>query len=300
MCARFSANGGISDTVGNMAERSAPSSKLALGTVQFGIPYGISNSTGQTPCNEVKLILQTALANHITLLDTASAYGNAEQVLGICSVDKFRVVSKFRNVNNRVALRSQLKDSLSALRVNALYGYLAHRPEDLIASDHLWEELTACKAEGLIVKCGFSLNKPSELAALLDKGLVPDIIQVPYNYLDRRFEDSMKELSRKGCEIHCRSAFLQGLFFTNPDSLSDFFLEVKPIVSELQRLGQDLPGALLNFVMTKPFVDQVIMGVETCEQLLRNLAAVDTPSRLPELLKDVSDNILMPMNWPAR
>lgn len=283
-----------------MPERGLQSSKIALGTVQFGIPYGISNSTGQTPANEVKHILQTALANQITLLDTASAYGNAEQVLGTCSVESFRIVSKFRNADNTEALRSQLRKSLSALRISALYGYLAHRPEDLITTEGLWEELAACKGEGFIVKRGFSLNKPSELDALLDKGLVPDIIQVPYNYLDRRFEDSMKELSRKGCEIHCRSAFLQGLFFANPHSLPDFFSQVKPIVAELQCLGQDLPGALLNFVITKPFVDKVIMGVETCEQLLRNLAAVDTACSLPELIKNVSDHILMPMNWPAR
>ena len=58
--------------------------QLCLGTVQFGLPYGITNQTGQVPEKEVRSILALAASSGISLLDTAQAYGNAESVLGHC------------------------------------------------------------------------------------------------------------------------------------------------------------------------------------------------------------------------
>ena len=56
--------------------------KLALGTVQFGLDYGITNSEGKVQIREVASILEYAKDKNINILDTASGYGNSEEVLG--------------------------------------------------------------------------------------------------------------------------------------------------------------------------------------------------------------------------
>ena len=56
--------------------------KIILGTVQFGLPYGINNSIGQLNQEAVFEILNYSHENNISTLDTANAYGTATQVIG--------------------------------------------------------------------------------------------------------------------------------------------------------------------------------------------------------------------------
>lgn len=275
----------------------AHSEKLGLGTVQFGLNYGISNTGGQTPQEEVSRILAVALQNNITVLDTASAYGNAEAVLGETGVSGFKVVSKFMTPPEGESIASQLEASLKKLGSKTLYGYLAHRPEELLVKPQLWEELESFKENGLVRKTGFSLNRPEELEALLDKDMVPDLIQVPYNYLDNRFETLMKQLHDKGCEIHTRSAFLQGLFFKDTEALPVFFDPAKPILTELQSENL-LSGRLLNYVLEKPFIDKVIIGVENAQQLEHNLKEIQSAASLQRNEVNLPENIIIPATWP--
>src|SRR5690625_6191821 len=68
--------------------------KIGLGTVQFGMEYGISNQSGQTPPNEVSAILASFRKKGGNLIDTAIAYGSSEIVLGNAGVGEFSVISK--------------------------------------------------------------------------------------------------------------------------------------------------------------------------------------------------------------
>ena len=95
--------------------------------MQFGTHYGISNEFGKTPAGEVSRILASARDNHITLIDTASAYGDAESVLGRHDIEEFQVVSKFLPVKVNGSIVNQCEDSLGRLGISNLYGYLAHR-----------------------------------------------------------------------------------------------------------------------------------------------------------------------------
>jgi aryl-alcohol dehydrogenase-like predicted oxidoreductase len=262
--------------------------------------YGISNVTGRTEFPEISRILQTAKQNHIHLIDTASAYGNAEDVLGSNDLRDFRVVSKFLPVSENGRIFNQCMESIRRLGVPELYGYLSHRPNRLTEEPESWRELAGLKELKLVKKIGFSLYHPEELDALLDKGYFPDIIQVPYNYFDRRFEDHMIAICKKGCEIHVRSVFLQGLFFLDTDSLNSYFTEVKPIIKKLQLTIENLPAALLNFVLNKPFVDKVIIGIETNDQLIMNLQGISMNEELPELDVQISELICNPSKWPNK
>lgn len=271
-------------------------SKIGLGSVQFGMPYGISNTSGQTSPRDVSIILELARNYGIHLIDTAFAYGNAERVLGENDLKSFDIVSKFKPLSKGESPLSQLEVSLNSLRVDALYGYLAHRPKDILEFPSCWNDLQKAKSSGLVNKIGFSLNEPEELLFLRD--FRPDIIQVPFNFLDRRFEGIMKELKQTGCEIHSRSSFLQGLFFSNADSLPSFFDDVKPAIRELQKSTKDLAGALLRFVLSQPYIDKVIVGVNNVEQLKSNLESTHSITTLPKVIDTVSENILMPSRWP--
>lgn len=271
--------------------------KIGIGTVQFGLPYGVSNSSGQTSLNEAKEILNFAKLNQINYLDTAPAYGNAESVLGTIGVDQFRVISKFMPCSDTETLNIQLEETLKNLKIDSLHGYLAHRPMEL--NQKQWEELLMLKQESKVGKIGFSLNEPKEVDFLLNSGMIPDLIQVPYNYFDNRFKDILIDLKSQGCEIHIRSAFLQGLFFSDIQKLPSFFDEVKKYIIELQiNLSNNLSGALLKYVLSLDFVDVVIMGVENEKQLKSNLININTAYHLPSNDFNFSDSVLIPSNWP--
>lgn len=80
-------------------------SRLALGTVQFGMSYGISNTAGQVPQDEVAKILDYCKANGIDTLDTARGYGESEAVIGQFDLSPFKIVTKLMG-------NARLEDSL--------------------------------------------------------------------------------------------------------------------------------------------------------------------------------------------
>jgi aryl-alcohol dehydrogenase-like predicted oxidoreductase len=273
--------------------------KVGIGSVQFGIPYGVSNNHGQTTSEEVTKILNYANKSGIKFIDTASAYGNAEEVLGFNDLNNFKIISKFMPQEENNSISFQLKTSLKKLNVDSLYGYLAHRPLSLLDNQKQWEELLVLKQENKVRKIGFSLNEPSELVLLLNNGMIPDLIQVPYNYFDNRFKDILIDVKAKGCEIHTRSTFLQGLFFTDVKKLPSYFDDVKKNINELQiNLSDNLSGALLKHVLSLDFIDVVIMGVENVIQLKINLKDIDSAEVLTSKEFNFSQSILMPSNWP--
>jgi len=273
-------------------------SKLSIGTVQFGLNYGISNKHGQTTSDEVTKILNLALDQGIDMLDTAAAYGNAEKVLGENNLEGFRIVSKFMPPLKEEKIINQLYKSLENLRVNSLFGYLAHRPLNVVDNPGQWEELIKLRESGLIEKIGFSLNEPSELDELFNKDFIPDLIQVPFNYFDTRFEKKLIDIKKWRCEIHARSVFLQGLFFANMKVLPSFFDEVKPLIKSLQESITFLSGSLLRFALEQPLIDKVIIGLGNSSQLLLNIENIEKSTMLPKLTKTISESIIIPSKWP--
>lgn len=274
--------------------------KIGLGTVQFGIDYGISNHSGKTPESEVSKILKYAAQQGISYLDTASIYGNSELVLGNNKLDNFKVVTKFMPLEKNQSLRDEFEKSTARLGVKKLYGYLAHRPIDLVDNKSQWHMLQKLKEENKVSKIGFSLNEPSELTNLLAFGFQPDLIQVPYNLLDDRFEKQMILLKNQGCEIHVRSVFLQGLFFMQPEDLPNHFNAVRGILKGLQKKHSAyLSGALLKYVLNKEFIDVLIMGVENQVQLEHNLESIAKAELIHEKIPKLDKKILMPSLWPS-
>ena len=269
-------------------------SKIALGTAQFGLNYGIANSKGRVPREEVFNILDLALDKGIDTLDTARAYGEAEKVLGeYPKIKRFKVITKFSE-----NAEEELNESLQSLKLKKIYGLLAHRAEVFIKDPSLWDEVLKLKIEGLVDKVGFSLYFPWELERLWNLSF--DIVQVPYNILDRRFEPLLPKLKNRGIEVHVRSAFLQGLLLIDLTELNPFFDDIKPILLELRKLSQnkgtELKDLLLCFVLKNHHVDKVIMGVDSIKQLELNLA-VECSKDIEVPRYDIDEKFLVPFMW---
>lgn len=272
--------------------------KLALGTVQFGLDYGISNESGQIPFKEAKAILDAAQSFGINTLDTASAYGNSELVLGDLHQNRFNIVTKFISETNNLTIENQFESSLNKLKVSAIYGYIAHKPKDVFENNHLWDKLCKLKQQGKVKKIGFSFDSPEEFYTMNQLGFAPDLVQLPYNYFDNRFSTIMRKLKESNCEIHTRSPFLQGLFFSKTEQLSSQFDSVKPILENLQNSHKNqLEGALLKYVLQNELIDKVVFGVQNAKQLINNIDSIDKATNLDALCVNIDNNILQPSKW---
>jgi aryl-alcohol dehydrogenase-like predicted oxidoreductase len=281
--------------------------KIALGTVQFGLDYGISNKNGVPNNDDLKSIFNIAKNSNISILDTANAYGNSEERLGEFSNNEFQIVTKFSKVNSEKELLEQLNNSLKKLKVDKIYGYLAHNADILIENPSFWNVLQEVKTENKIQKIGFSLYYPEQLLKLLELNCIPDLVQLPYSILDRKFEESLSILKHLGTEIHVRSVFLQGLYFMNPNNLPKNLLSFKSTLEEFNKVCEDnkvsIAATALNFVISNPNIDKVVIGVENANQLQSNIdMIIDWKPNEDLFLKIASiqiedENLLNPSNW---
>ncbi len=286
---------------------SNPAGKFALGTVQFGISYGISNDLGIPDDSELRRIFDIAFLNGITVLDTATAYGNAEERIGVLSENRFKVVTKFVNVANRQALRDTLEQSIQRIKAEQLYAYMAHNSDELISKPDLWDFLRTEREKGRIKKIGYSLYTTDQLEQLLLLEMKPDIVQLPYNLIDRKFEGYLSELKRFGTEIHIRSVFLQGLFFMDTESLPEKLQPLKSTLLEIKRLCTEnnltIAQLLLSYVNHHPLINKIVVGVASAKQLLENIRDITTERLSSDLLEQIKlitvadAELLNPVNW---
>ena len=272
--------------------------KLVLGTVQFGCQYGI-NSVGKPDTQMVSKILDEAHKGGITILDTSAAYGNAEEVLGIVAAAReFKIISKYPKSDKSVFVT--LDESLKCLGCSKLYGYLLHHFSVYTENKAVWNDFVQLKAEGKVEKIGFSLYEPYELDLILNDGVPFDLIQIPFNIFDRQFEPYFEQLKQMNVEIYVRSTFLQGLFFKDRDTLPEKLLPLKPYLEVLDKYAEEtglsVAEVALNYNVQNPYIDGVLIGVDTKDQLLTNFQSVS--EKYVELSVEVKETeLLKPINW---
>ena len=284
--------------------------KLGLGTVQFGMAYGINNANGQVASDDVRHILQRAYAAGIKVVDTAAMYGDAEVVLGDIlqgSSLSFDIVSKVAENVRADGVLQAFQETLRRLRCPALYGYLIHDINALKADPAIWDVCRQLRKEGRVQKIGISLYYPADLLWLLERGIVCDIVQVPYNVFDQRFADIFPLLRQRHIEIHTRSVFLQGLFFVPEHELIPHFAGIKAALRALHELarqaGIPLHALLINFALHNPLVDTVILGVDSVGNFQENLNAFEYSRQYSAYHHQVEqfavddEQILLPFHW---
>jgi len=255
--------------------------KLGLGTVQWGLPYGLANQHGITTPETVTTLLNEARHYGIEILDTASLYGKSEAVLGTNPLEGFKVVTKtpsFATLHISDIEVNQLNEtfqqSLDLLQCKKIYGLLIHHAENILVpgGDKLLTAMMQLKEKGLVEKIGVSVYDSMQVDAVMRK-FTPDLIQLPFSVMDQRMLTSghLELLKNEGVEIHVRSVFLQGLLLMPLGNIPAFFEPVRPLLTRwhaaAQAQGLTVNQAAVAFVKNIPYVDTVLVGLDNLAQL---------------------------------
>lgn len=291
---------------------------LVLGTAQFGMPYGIANKNGQPDQDMVITIVHEAWKNGIREFDTAQGYGTSEQVLGkslleLGLIEDVRIISKFNprldhlNIND---MSNALNESLERVGVSYIYGMMLHREEML----SLWDKglskiLHDFVASGKVKNIGVSVYSPEKAVQALNiEGI--DMVQLPTNVLDRRFEEAgvFQLADKKRKKIYIRSVFLQGLILMDISEIPEKMFFVKPIIEKLESISRDLKLSrqelALGYIKSEMPNAMVVIGVDTPEHEKMNLTSWGKEIS-PQLVKEIKyafnnidEKILNPTLWP--
>ena len=230
------------------------------------------------------------------MFDTAPAYDQSEAVLGEYTSTRkdMRIVTKtphFKTPKTTAAdvtvLRSTFEQSVNHLQVESVHGLLLHNGANLLRPDShlLWDGLEALKSENKVRRIGVSVYTPEELQGVLESFPV-DIVQLPANILDQRFSRCglIRQLSEAGIEVHARSAFLQGVLLSDPETLGDYFNQLKPHLVALRQTAADAGVSMLqltlNYVLHMREIGAVLVGVAGVAQFQQILGSVNDEFRV--------------------
>ena len=260
---------------------------LSIGAASFSNTYGVIGNCAKLA--DVYELLDECLANNVSMIDTAPTYGESEEVLGNYRFkDSLKVTTKIsglltctdkKSVSNIV--RSSIQQSLATLQVSNVYGILLHESRLVFSPKILgWaiDELKNAQDCGLIEKMGISIYDEEE-AENLDLSVI-NLIQVPMNILDCRFEDSgfLARAKQNGVEVHGRSLFLQGLLLLNSKNLPRQYGKWMSIWEELEVVAPQDPVEKIAFLL-EPFsknelVDSLIIGFNSRAELVQIFEAL--------------------------
>ncbi len=289
-------------------------SRLVLGTVQFGLKYGIANTGGRPEGRGVREILQKAYDKGIRTLDTAAAYGESEVVLGrelsaLNLLDRVKIISKVpplpENISEGEAEKfifTSVERSLGNLKINQLEAILFHREKDL----KYLNLLKKVQNSGLVRLIGVSMD-----GEIPDSAYGCQAVQVPGNVFDRRFLKFLEKAHDNGCRIYNRSVYLQGLLLMDEKNIPQALQVLIPYRRKLENLAADCgisPGELyMRYLLSIRGIDGVLTGVDSVEQLEYN-CLVSGAGALPDevmakifdIIPEFPESLIRPSLWASR
>ena len=286
--------------------------KLALGTVQLGLPYGIANHSGMPDDASALEILTTARESGYEWLDTAAAYGQSESLLGRLVPQAWPDAEP--KISTKITLeastdpKTQLAESLKRLGRPSVEAVLLHQEADL---DHpRFEAFAAIPSTGMAERVGVSCYEPEFALRGLDAGL--QCLQVPCNLFDTGSIDAgvFERAKEIGARVFVRSIFLQGLFFLSPEHeraqaipgavkalrfLHDFCHRHAITPSQLAMgLGATLDEAV------------IVLGADNAAQVASNAALSENALQYREVVEhwlnerpSIPQTVFTPSLWPA-
>ena len=273
--------------------------KIVLGTVQFGLTYGINNTSGKPNQEKVNEILATAYDSGICYLDTAEAYGDAHQVIGEFHKTHpdqiFHIITKLPH-DLEDDVDQKIEKYLVELNVSQLHAILFHSYRTYKENQHIIQLLNTYKKAGKIEYIGVSVYTNEQIEDVIEDDDI-DLIQLPFNLFDNLNlrEDTLKRARMKGKIIHTRSAFLQGLFFTSLQTANETVLSLAAELEYIRELSKSyqvsLPKMALNYCLQQPDIDNVLIGVDNLEHLNQNILDADY-SLSQNLLNDINTIIV--------
>jgi len=296
-------------------------SQLMLGTVQFGLNYGIANKAGQPSYETARDIIASAYQGGMNCLDTAAAYYTSEEVIGKALRDlqlthKMTVVTKVIHMAEDYSsvreveriIEESLVRSLKRLNLEILPIVLFHAENNYRYIDSLLKY----KDKGLVRHVGSSINTPEMAKKIVSSGLV-EAVQIPTSILDHRYMRAgvFDEAKKRGIAVFVRSIYLQGLVLLPENEILPELEDVKPVLRKLHSLAADtgisLKELAARYVLNLDGMTAAVVGMETVGQLEENLELFSKPPLEKDLMDaitrtvpDLADVILMPNKWSKR
>ncbi len=295
--------------------------ELCLGTAQLGMNYGINNKVGKLQKESVFEILDIAIANNIRMWDTASIYGEAEELLGEYLLENgdeannIKIISKqCRSVDGleqravEKCIREELQQSLERLHRKYLDGYLLHSYREIDNTDTI-STLQELKTEGLVRAIGVSVYEIDEAQKAIDSGII-DYLQMPCSVFDQRglTLGVFQKAKEQGVTVFTRSAFLQGLLMMKEEEIPRYVEGIKPYIAEFNQLLDkyhlERKHVILKYILSQNLIDYMVFGVETKEQLVGIIEERYTESLSAEVIDEIQNyfcdidvKLILPIHW---
>jgi aryl-alcohol dehydrogenase-like predicted oxidoreductase len=283
--------------------------KIILGTVQFGLNYGINNSVGKPKKEHVFQILSYAYEKGIRYLDTAEVYGNSHKLIGefhkLNPSKKFKIITKFPHELND-SLDNKIKTYLNQLSVDRLHAILFHSFDSYIKHKEQLKIKSKLKIKK-IEYIGVSIYTNDQMEEVINDINI-DIIQMPFNLFDNINQrgELLKKAKIKNKIIHTRSAFLQGLFFmnkSNPHIIKCKLEKELEVITDISlKSSMSIGSIALNYCLVQPKIDSVLIGVESLQQLEQNISFTENKLRDIDInqinsIKIKNIEFLNPLTW---
>lgn len=281
--------------------------KLALGTAQFGLAYGVAGRREAVPEKEIRAILERAIDHGVRRLDTATAYGDIEERLaGLVQGLDVEIISKIPALPIDVSEERAINFALDTFEQSRqrlgdkLRGVLFHNSADLREAHGraVWAAVSEAAARAAI-PLGVSCYAPNDLDGF-EMLIGMAMVQLPGNALDQRFTSTTSTL--RGVEISLRSIFLQGLMLMPIDAA---VMHVPAATEALNRWHhwcetKELSPlvAALATVKAMQGVDYCIVGVDDAAQFDQIAEAWHSSPAIaaPELVTQDLD-VIDPRRW---
>ena len=294
-------------------------SKITLGTVQLGMNYGIANNDGQPSSEKSFSMLNCALENGITSLDTARAYGNSEDVIGaflketknipfITSKLKIGLPQDAAEKEVEAAMYNSVETSLSKLGIKKLDCLMLHSATEMTTYGEIVSKTLADMIKkGYTSMVGASVYQPEELDIMLQNDIY-EATQVPMSVFDQKLihKGYIKRLKEKNIAVFVRSVFLQGVFFLEPEKITDpILLEyAKPYIEMLREYckteNMSIAEFAISYIRDVEGVTSLVLGADTKEQVMENIRYINAPvisektrNELSEKFKEVNIKKIM-------
>ncbi|MBA3030026.1 MAG: aldo/keto reductase [Desulfobacteraceae bacterium] len=257
---------------------------ICIGTAQLGMDYGVANKTGQPGKPEIRKVVKAALDNGLCFFDTAASYGQSESILGEIFSDlkmnqQVNVITKlppifvFEGIDS---LRQALAQSLERLCVETLWGVMLHRT-GMELNQEFSRALAQLKNEGILRHFGVSIYSPEDALAYAGHETV-DMIQVPFNIMDRRLLDNkfFEVAQSKNKAVFIRSIFLQGLLLMDESAIREKKMDwtipfLREFHSYMKNRNLDAKAFMIHAISRKFPWAKLVIGMENHDQLMENI-----------------------------
>ena len=296
--------------------------KIMVGTVQFGMTYGIANQQGRPSRKEVLEIIKFGYESGICDYDTAAVYGESEEVLGQCFKDlgicnKVNVFTKIKALDNQAKkseknykneIVASLDRSLKRLKMDCVAGVLFHREEDVQHLVLLQMQKQAGKCHTVGVSCG---HEPEKVTDFLNTDSI-EALQLPFNLMDHRHSEAgvLEKVHKNGVLSFIRSAFLQGILTMKNDEIPTALANLCSLHLRYSSLAEEagitLKEMALRFILNHP-VSKVVIGIESLMQFKENLCFFERGPLPDDLMQAITltyeqpdPYLITPGLWPLQ